>query len=237
MGTIVYRATKAQAVQDALRSIASHATLLAHKVLGSRLWYVAAHRSESLSELAGSKWIGLTLIDCRNGEADVAVLICGQELQIHRIERNETMITQLIALERQFWQHVERDQAPPADGSDSADVALRALYPNDAGQTVDFSQDLEMAQAFWSLLGVRQVIAGKLALESQFKQQIQQRMGDASRAVFETGQVSWKRSKDSKVVDVEKLLADHPALKEAYAATKPGSRRFLIKDNAAEGEA
>lgn len=169
--------------------------------------------------------------------ADVAVLICGQELQIHRIERNETMITQLIALERQFWQHVERDQAPPADGSDSADVALRALYPNDAGQTVDFSQDLEMAQAFGSLLGVRQVIAGKLALESQFKQQIQQRMGDASRAVFETGQVSWKRSKDSKVVDVEKLLADHPALKEAYAATKPGSRRFLIKDNAAEGEA
>lgn len=169
--------------------------------------------------------------------ADVAVLICGQELQIHRIERNETMISQLIELERQFWRHVERDQAPPADGSDSADVALRALYTSDAGQTVDFSQDLEMAQAFWSLLGVRQVIAVKLALESQFKQQIQQRMGDASRAVFETGEVSWKRSKDSKVVDVEKLLADHPALKNTYATTRPGSRRFLVKDNAAEGEA
>lgn len=34
--------------------------------------------------------------------ADVAVLICGQELQIHRIERDETMISQLIALEEQF---------------------------------------------------------------------------------------------------------------------------------------
>jgi hypothetical protein len=71
MGTIVYRATKAQAIQDELRSIASHATLLAHRVIGNRLWYLAAHRSDSLSELAGAKWIGLTLIDCRNGEAAV----------------------------------------------------------------------------------------------------------------------------------------------------------------------
>ena len=31
--------------------------------------------------------------------ADVAVLICGQDLQIHRIERDETMIAQLIQLE------------------------------------------------------------------------------------------------------------------------------------------
>ena len=71
MGTIVYRATKGEAVQDELRSIASHATLLAHRVIGNRLWYLAAHRSDSLSELAGAKWIGLTLIDCRNGEAAV----------------------------------------------------------------------------------------------------------------------------------------------------------------------
>lgn len=71
MGTVVYRATKAQAVQDELRSIASHATLLAHRVIGNRLWYLAAHRSDSLSELAGAKWIGLSLINCRNGEAAV----------------------------------------------------------------------------------------------------------------------------------------------------------------------
>lgn len=65
--------------------------------------------------------------------ADVAVLICGQELRIHRIERDETMIAQLIALERRFWHHVETDTAPPTDGSQSADVALRALWPRDTG--------------------------------------------------------------------------------------------------------
>ena len=61
--------------------------------------------------------------------ADVAVLICGQELQIHRIERDDGMIAKLVELERQFWNYVQTDTPPPADGSDSADVALRCLYP------------------------------------------------------------------------------------------------------------
>ena len=66
--------------------------------------------------------------------ADVAVLIGGQELQVFRIERDAAMIAQLIALERQFWGYVERDQEPPADGSDSAELALRALYPREIGR-------------------------------------------------------------------------------------------------------
>jgi putative phage-type endonuclease len=40
--------------------------------------------------------------------ADVAVLIGGQDLQVHRIERDEALIANLMALERQFWGHVER---------------------------------------------------------------------------------------------------------------------------------
>jgi putative phage-type endonuclease len=161
--------------------------------------------------------------------ADVAVLICGQELQVHRIERDEAMIARLLELERAFWRNVEKDEAPPADGSDSADVALRCLYPQDSGQTVDFSQDLEMSAAFSDLLAVRQLLAANGALESQLKQRIQQRMGEATKAVFESGDVSWKRSKDGSGIDLERLLKDHPGLSEAYRVTKPGSRRFLVK--------
>lgn len=161
--------------------------------------------------------------------ADVAVLICGQELQIHRIERNEELIAQLIALERQFWGYVERDQAPPADGSDSADLALRCLYPRDSGTTLDWSADLEMSGVFSDLLAVREVIATQTALEAQLKQRIQQRMGDASRAVFETGEVSWKRSKDGTALDTAQLVKDHPELAKAYMFPKPGSRRFLVQ--------
>lgn len=160
--------------------------------------------------------------------ADVAVLICGQELQVHRIDRDEAMIARLIELERQFWRYVELDQAPPADGSDSADVALRCLYPRDSGQTIDLSQDLEMSAAFSDLLAVRQLLATNNQLESQFKQRLQQRMGDATKAVFETGDVTWKRSKDGSGLDVGSLLKDQPELLQRYSLVKPGSRRFLV---------
>ena len=161
--------------------------------------------------------------------ADVAVLIGGQELQVFRIERDEALIEQLIALEQQFWGYVERDQQPPADGSDSADLALRCLYPRDSGTTLDLSSDLEMSGVFSDLLAVREVIAAQSALEAQFKQRIQQRMGDATRAVFETGEVSWKRSKDGTALDTAMLMKDHPELVQAYMVQKPGSRRFLVQ--------
>jgi len=160
--------------------------------------------------------------------ADVAVLICGQELQIHRIGRDEAMITRLIQLERQFWGYVERDEAPPADGSDSADVALRCLYPQDHGQTLDLSDDLAMGAVFSDLLAVRQQLDANTQLEAQLKQHIQQRMGDATKLVFETGDVTWKRSKDSQGLDVASLLAAQPELLQRYRLVKPGSRRFLV---------
>ncbi len=160
--------------------------------------------------------------------ADVAVLICGQELQVHRIERDETMIAQLIDLERHFWRFVELDVAPPADGSDSADVALRALYPKDTGLSLDLIHDLEMSAAFSDLLAVRQLLTTQTQLEAQLKQRIQQRMGEATKAVFEGGEVSFKRSKDGLGLDLEKLLKDQPDLPQHYPLVKPGSRRFLV---------
>lgn len=160
--------------------------------------------------------------------ADVAVLICGQELQVHRIERDEAVIEQLIKLERDFWYFVEVDRPPPADGSDSAEQALRCLYPKDGGQVLDLSQDLELSAAFSDLLAVRQKLDQYGELEAQYKQQIQQRMGDASRAVFERGEISWKRSKDSTALDLARLQAEQPELVASYSKAKPGSRRFLV---------
>ena len=161
--------------------------------------------------------------------ADVAVLLGGQELQVFRIERDDTLIAQLVALEQQFWGYVERDQQPPADGSASAELALRCLYPRDSGTTLDFSTDLEMSGVFSDLLAVREVITTQTALESQLKQRIQQRMGEATRAVFEIGEVSWKRSKDGTSLDTTQLLKEHPEMAQTYAVTKPGSRRFLVQ--------
>ena len=160
--------------------------------------------------------------------ADVAVLICGNEFKIYRIERDETMIARLIDLEARFWNYVESDTAPPADGSDSAATALQALYPQDDGEILDLSDDVAMCAAFADLISVRASMAEQEKLEATLKQSIQQRMGNASKAIFEGGEVSWKRNKDGTALDVAKLLSDQPDLLQRYPLVKTGSRRFLI---------
>ncbi|MEX5545474.1 YqaJ viral recombinase family protein [Pseudomonas pergaminensis] len=160
--------------------------------------------------------------------ADVAVLLGGQHLEIHRIERDEQMIARLIELERKFWTYVETDTPPPADGSASAEAALRCLYPEDNGQTVDFSGHAGLAEAYLELKAVRQSIGEKQTREAQLKQMLQQAIGEATRAEFSSGYISWKKSKGCTVLDVERLLKEKPYLQVRYAKTKEGSRRFLI---------
>ena len=160
--------------------------------------------------------------------ADVAVLLGGQHLEVHRIERDESMIARLIDLERLFWDYVVSDTPPPADGTASAEAALRCLYPEDKGQTLDFSQHTELASTYLELKAVRQRIAQQETREARLKQALQQAMGEASRAEFAEGYISWKKSKDSIGLDVEQMLKDKPYLQARYPKIKTGSRRFLI---------
>ena len=160
--------------------------------------------------------------------ADVAVLLGGQHLEIHRIERDESMIARLVDLERLFWDYVVSDTPPPADGTDSAQAALRCLYPEDNGETLDFSQHTELASTYLELKSVRQSIAQQETREAQLKQVLQQAMGAATRVEFAEGYISWKKSKDSNMLDVEQMLKDKPYLQARYPKIKTGSRRFLI---------
>ena len=160
--------------------------------------------------------------------ADVAVLLGGQHLEIHRIERDESMIARLVDLERLFWDYVVSDTPPPADGTASAEAALRCLYPEDNGQTLDFSQHTELASTYLELKAIRQSISQQETREAQLKQVLQQAMGAATRAEFTEGYISWKKSKDSIGLDVEQMLKDKPYLQARYPKIKTGSRRFLI---------
>lgn len=159
--------------------------------------------------------------------ADVAVLLCGQKLEIHRIERDDEIIARLMVLESHFWTHVESDTPPAPDGSESAARALRHLYQgNDSA--LDFTGNTELDHAFDSLAALDQEIAAKERDAEQMKQAIQQAMGDASKAVFSNGVVTFKRAKDGTRIDTKALAADYPDIAVRYTVTTSGSRRFLL---------
>ena len=162
---------------------------------------------------------------------DVAVLLCGQRLEIHRIERDEDVIARLMVLEARFWQYVTTDIEPPADGSESAGKALRQLYPG-GGNTLDFCENRGLSDAFAELVALKDELEVRGKHAEQLKQTLQQAMGDAARAVFATGEVSFKRAQDGTSLDTKRLAQDHPELVALYSATKPGARRFLISAKA-----
>lgn len=161
------------------------------------------------------------------GAADVAVLLCGQKLEMHRIERDEEIISRLVVLETQFWEYVVTDTPPPADGSESAARALRHLYQgNDT--TLDFTGNAELGSTFDALADLDQEIAAKERDAERLKQTIQQAMGDASKAAFANGVVTFKRAKDGSRIDTKALAVAHPDIAARYTVTTPGSRRFLL---------
>ena len=160
--------------------------------------------------------------------ADVCVLICGQQLKIYRIERDEELIAKLIELERLFWHYVQSNIPPCADGSESAGFALRCLFPQDYGQTVDFSDNTHVSSLFDSLINTRKQLSFYQQQEEFYKQLLQQNLGEASYAQFAQGTISWKKAKDSVYLDTTALAKDHPQLCQQYQRSKVGSRRFLV---------
>ena len=86
-----------------------------------------------------------------------------------------------------------------------------------------------MNAAFSDLLSLRQHLTQTEKYESEIRQRIQQRMGDCSKALFDEGQISFKRSKDSEVFDADKLKTLQPAVYSQFLKTREGSRRFVIQ--------
>lgn len=164
--------------------------------------------------------------------ADVAVLLCGQQLEVFHIPRDEDVIARLIVLEARFWEYVETDTPPPADGSESAARALRQLYTGGGG-TLDFSENQHLSQVFEDLRTLRCELDAKGRQAEILKQSLQEAMGDSSRAVFATGEVTYKRAKDGTQLDTKRLAQERPDIAARYTVTRPGSRRFVIIDDAA----
>ncbi|MBU2721471.1 endonuclease [Acidithiobacillus ferridurans] len=161
--------------------------------------------------------------------ADVAVLIGGQEFRIYRIERDEARITQLLELEENFWQHVERQTPPEADGSASSHRALSLLYPQNSTTLVDYSEKPEMNALFKALMEARQ--RNKLAeqQESLLEQRIKEAIGDAEGALFSMGKALWKCSKPARHLDTQRLAQEQADLIAPYWTEKPGARRFTVQ--------
>ena len=161
--------------------------------------------------------------------AHICVLLCGHEAKIYKVERDERLIVSITEQERLFWQYVETDTPPSPDHSESAAKALKLLYPTPKPSSkVDLREDDGANKLFDKLLSYRNSIADLEQQHDQVKHQLQTLIKDNEVAVFTSGAISWKRSKDSIGIDSKAVIKAHPELLTQFSKTKQGSRRFVI---------
>lgn len=157
---------------------------------------------------------------------DLAVLFGGQRFRIFEIEINQEVTQDVIDQLGHFWDLVQtKTPPPPLDSTD-----CRLLYPKGDEQTVIADASIEAACIRLSTL--RDQTDKMLDAQEGLKLHIQAAMGEHSilRSRDGTLLATWKKAKDSRVLDTKALLAQMPGIYEQYCVTRPGSRRFLPKD-------
>ena len=161
--------------------------------------------------------------------AHICVLLCGHEAKIYKVERDERLIASIMEHERLFWQYVQTDTPPAPDHSASAARALKQLYPKpEPASKIDFSGDARVNKLFDELISYRDYMQKLQERHDKVKHQLQSLIKNNEVAVFSSGTISWKRSKDSVSLDTKAVTKAHPKLLEQFNKTRQGSRRFVI---------
>lgn len=172
------------------------------------------------------------LMQCQHGlactglqHAWMPLIISNRQFRLYRIKRDEELIRLLTDNERAFWEHVEARDPPPPKNLD--DVKLR--WPSHIVKRLQAPD--EIRGALVDHRKVKEQIKAAELEEERLKLIVQQHMEDAAELIDMSGSVlcTWKKAKDSRVLDEEKFAADHPALYAKYLIDRPGSRRFLNK--------
>lgn len=145
----------------------------------------------------------------------IAVLIGGNTFKWKFIERDEELISILIKLEADFWDHVKNLTAPELDGSDACAKFLSEKYSDSISNT-----RIELSETAEGLIQQYQSACEQLDVYKNQKQkaenQLKEMLGNNEIGTFENNIVTWKSMfRDS--FDSKTLKAEHPKLYEKYA--------------------
>lgn len=155
-----------------------------------------------------------------------AVLIGGNTFRWKFIKRDEELISMLIELETDFWNHIQ-DLTPPAmDGSDAAARFLADRFPD----SIPKSQ-IDLPETASELLQQYDAACEQLTIFTEQKQEAENRLkemlGEHEIGTAGDRVITWKSFVQERL-DSKTLKAEHPILYKKYT-NKTSYRRFSVK--------
>ncbi len=155
----------------------------------------------------------------------IAVLIYGREFKFYRIERDEQIISDLIRIEKDFWENnVKKGVIPSPDGSKIADSVIAEYYKNSVPVTIPLTGFDEKLKRRAELMEVMERMDTE---KKQIEQELKLYLGEAEVAENSDYRVSWK-SFSSNRLDEKRLKEERPEIYEEFKK-QTTSRRFMVK--------
>ena len=138
-------------------------------------------------------------------KAYLAVLIGCREFKIFELERDEGEITALMTSEADFWDKVQKNVPPAADGAQSTSETLSTIYPDSNDDTVNlmaYEADLKQYMTYTSLIKDVEKQRDEVA------NRIKAFMGESGKGEATGFKVSWTSS-ERKSFDSKRFASDH----------------------------
>lgn len=159
--------------------------------------------------------------------AYIAVLIGGNTFRWKFIERDEEMISVLIQLEGNFWEHVQSMVPPALDGSEAAAKFIGEQFPNSLSKS-----QIVLPETASSLIQQYEAACENIAQYTVQKQEaenlLKQMIGENEIGTTGEHVITWK-SVSQERLDSKTLKSEHPTLYKKYA-NKTSYRRFSVKE-------
>jgi len=155
----------------------------------------------------------------------ICALVYGKDLIIREINRDEELITNLIAIEENFWyENVVKRVMPDPDGSKACSEAISSMYKSaDKEKTVQLPG---FNPLLYRRMEIDELIKKLETEKNAIEQKVKLELGDASYGVTEDFRVAWSSYSQNRL-DSKRFKEEKPELYESYVKTS-NMRRFTV---------
>lgn len=146
----------------------------------------------------------------------VAVLIGNEELVIHKLERDEDYIEEIMKLEEMFWNNcILGDDFPIPDGSSDYSKTLDILYKNSKQEELILFEAESILERYDEVVKLyKDFEKEKKAIEQYLKLQMQ----NYEIAYVGDRKITWKKQ-ERNTIDTTRLKKEHPEIVAGYMKT------------------
>jgi len=156
----------------------------------------------------------------------IAAVILGREFTYRKLEWDDSLISQLIGIEKDFWEgHVVPGIIPPPDGSKACDEVIGQYF-----HTAKKASTIKLVGFDEKLKRREEILCSIAGLEEEKKkieQEVKLFMQDNELASSGAFRVSWKNI-DSMNLDTKRIKEERPELYTDYGKASH-YRRFEVK--------